>query len=131
MKNEMGISFYLRSSTIHIHQHTLNGLNNPLFIGFMINNDYKTLAVIPREKKDFYSVRLRADRTKRKNIAEVRSQKICLLLMRMNGWNPHSSYRVYGRLFSQQKIVVFDFSSAEVICENNIKAYNLNMLSSI
>ena len=119
MDSSICISFYLRCSRIHIHQSTLKIMNYPAFVGFLISGDRKTFALQARERKDFYSVRLNIKQTGKKNKAEAYSNSLCGYLARMNGWDLNSSYRVYGKSFPKQGVAVFDFSSSEIIQDNN------------
>ena len=120
MDNIVCISFYLRCSTVHLHQSTLKGINNPPFVKFLINKDRKTFAVQPCAEKDFYSTRVRVDQSGKADTAEIYSYGLCCALAQTNGWDKNNSYRVYGKIFPNQNIAVFDFSRSKIINENEV-----------
>jgi len=120
MENSICISFYLRNSTIHLHQSTLKGINNPPFVKFLINQDRKTFIVQPCAEKDFYTTRVHIDQTGKADLAEIYSIGFCGALVKINGWDKNNSYRVYGKMFPGQNIAVFDFSRSEIINENEV-----------
>lgn len=107
MVDNVCISFYLRRATIHLHQSALKGINNPLFVGFLISCDKKTLVMRSRVKKDFFSIRIRKP--------EVYSCGLCECLAMINSWDLNSSYRVYGKAYPEQSIAIFDLSGSKII----------------
>lgn len=118
MENNICVSFYLRRSTIHLHRSTLNGINTPQFVRFLISQDRKSFLVRSWKAKDFHSFRVLTDQAGRVCNAEIHSYGLCEFVTQINGWDANFSYRVYGKVFPNQEIALFDFASAVVIHES-------------
>ena len=115
MENHVCISFYLREAAIRIHRKTLDNINNPLFVRFLVSEDRKTFAVKSCAKKDLRSFRIRMNINSKTDKVEIYSSTLCASLAKINGWDENNSYRVYGKAFPNQGIAVFDFSETKAI----------------
>jgi len=43
------------------------------------------------------------------------------VLTRLNDWDKNGSYRVFGKAYPEQDVLVFNFSDAEIINENDME----------
>jgi hypothetical protein len=115
MAQNVCVSFYLREAAIRIHRRTLNGINNPPFVEFLVSGDRKTFAVRACEQKSLRSFRVRVNTNSKTDKVEFYSLPLCGLLARLNHWDENDSYRVFGKTFPKQGVAVFDFLSSERI----------------
>jgi hypothetical protein len=118
MAEKTYISFYLRTSTIHVFNAALRKIGQPPFVRFMINPDTMQMAMIPANKKDFQSFRvpkgLYSNRAGN-DAMKVHSQKLCRALASKLGWEVSQSYRVPGKVFEEQRVIRFDLCQASMI----------------
>lgn len=112
MRDSSHISFYLRSTTIHIHRSTIRSLGNPHFIRFLISKDEKTLLVQTYPKKDFQSFRVPKPLTDEIGRVQIHSKGFCQLIQRRLGWDETCSYRIPGKSYLGQGVAAFDLEKA-------------------
>ena len=112
---ETNISFYLRSSRIHIFVEALRELGMPSRICFMIEETGETLLVTPYGKRDFVSHAVPQDVYSGTAAMEVSSYKLCRIIANLYNWDLSRSYRVPGRVFPEKKIAIFDLKRAKII----------------
>ena len=112
---ETNISFYLKSSRVHIYIDTLRGIGNPNRICFMLERNGKTILLTPYKKRDLKSHMVPSEVYKNKRCMEISSIKLCRLIANIHSWNLAYSYRVPGRIDIKQKVAVFDLTKAEII----------------
>lgn len=115
MANETSISFYLKLNRIHIFVEALRRIGSPQYICFLVEENGKSMVMKPYPKKDFISLAVPRDVYNSVDSMEVSSIRLCTLLSQINSWNPEKSYRVPGKIYSDQKMILFDFSKAEKI----------------
>ena len=120
MEHEICISFYLREAAIRIHRKSLDGINNPFFVEFMINSEQKTFAVRSCKEKSLRSLRVRMNINSKTDKVEFYSLSLCKLISQLNDWDDKSSYRVYGKEYPEQELAIFNFSTSEIINENEV-----------
>ena len=120
MENNVCISFYLREAAIRIHRKTLEKINNPSFVRFLVSGDKKSFAIQSCTKKDLRSFRVRLNNNSQTDKVEIYSSPLCTSLASINSWDENHSYRVNGKAFPNQGVVVFDFSRVKVICDKVI-----------
>ena len=113
--NETYLSFYLRANRIHVFIDALRGIGCPKFISFMIDETGRSLAMVPYDKKDFYSHRVPFSVYNGGKGMEVSSIRLCRILAREQNWDPEKSYRVPGDIIPKQKIALFYLTEAEEI----------------
>lgn len=109
------ISFYLRSSRVHVFAEMLRGIGSPRRICFMIEENGETLLVAPYSKVDLKSHAVPDEIYKGTGQMEVCSIKLCRLISQIHGWDLSQSYRIPGIIKEKQKVAVFYLKSAEVI----------------
>lgn len=112
---ETNISFYLKSSRVHIYIDTLRDIGNPNRICFMLERNGKTILLTPYKKRDFKSHMVPSEVYKNKRCMEISSIKLCRLIANTHNWNLSYSYRVPCRINIKQKVAVFDLTKAEII----------------
>ena len=115
-------SFYLKAYRIHIYVDTLRAIGSPNRICFMLDNDFKNLAIIPYNKRDFKSHSVSDGVYNGSHCLEISSFPLCQLLMKRYNWDYNHSYRIIGRVGSinnGQKAVIFRLEEANQI--NNIQ----------
>lgn len=116
-ENETNISFYLNRCRIHIFKKAIEGIGNPKYIRFRIKPDGTSLVMEQYDRKTLRSLKVPvSDDTSRWDM-EVSSKSMCMLLAETFGWDIKKSYRVPGKIYSMQNIVVFDITAAYCINE--------------
>lgn len=122
MENKICISFYLREAAIRLHRKSLISISSPLFVEFLVNRELKTFAVRSCEEKSLHSFRIRENINSKTDKVEFYSLPLCGALAQLNNWDEFGSYRVWGKAYPDQNIMIFDFSDAEIISDTDRSA---------
>lgn len=109
------ISFYLKANRIHIFVDALRGIGSPSRICFMVEESGETLLVAPYGKRDFKSHSVPPVVYSGTGGMEVSSFRLCRMIASLHHWDVSRSYRVPGKVYSEQKVAIFKLSEAEVI----------------
>ena len=112
---ETYLSFYLKSNRIHVFVEMLRGIGKPSRICFMIEENGKTLLIVPYDKRDFKSHSVPPEVYSGTVGMEISSFKLCHIIANLYNWDLSHSYRVPGRVSSEQKVAIFDLTKAVVI----------------
>lgn len=115
--NNTRISFYLRKNTVRVFTSALRALDKPKYVRFLINPDTLKMAMTEYWQKEFTSFRVSRkifEDSKGKSL-RIRSKKFCDLIANRMNWDPDRSYWVEGRIYPDQKVVVYDLTSAKEI----------------
>ena len=112
---EICISFYLKSNRIQVFTKALRGIGSPRRICFMISSNGQSLLLAPYEKRDLKSHNVPSKVYQGEGDYRINSHKLCRLLASQHHWDLNGSYRIPGRVYSDQRLVVFDLSSARRI----------------
>ena len=110
--DETYVSFYLRQNRIRIFRQTITAVGNPRFIRFMIKRDGSSLILLPYNKKTFQSLRVPETANYGRWNMEIGSKPLCLLLAHHLGWELSRSYRIPGKVYELQPLVLFHLSQA-------------------
>lgn len=106
------ISFYLRRGKIYIYVQALRGIGMPENVCFLISPDGNTLALTAYQKKDQKSHRI----PKRVYMGEkgmtISSCSLCRIISELHNWDMDASYKVPGKIYPDQDIVLFYFKEA-------------------
>ena len=108
------ISFYLRTSRIHIFTETLRLIGRPKRICFLISADGRSLLMRAYESKDLKSHKVPQNVYGGKRSFEISSWRLCGILADLHGWDSGRSYRVPGVLMQDRRSVRFSLADAEV-----------------
>ena len=108
------ISFYLRVGRIYIFIDAMRQIGCPTRICFMVDDRGEHLIVRPYEKRDLKSHYVSPENyhTDKPNV-RISSIRLCNALATIRGWDRNYSYRVTGKVYPNDKIVVFDLKQAE------------------
>jgi len=120
--NETYISFYLKSNRIHLFVDSLRNMGSPSRICFMIEESGETLLVAPYEKRDFKSHYVPPVVYNGTGGMEVNSFKLCRMIANLHHWDVSRSYRIPGKVYSEQKVAIFSLSEAEAIETSHLLA---------
>ena len=115
MKNETYISFYLKSSRIHVFVDSLRALGNPRRICFMLCDDGNNLLMTPYKKRDLKSHAVPLEVYNGSNCMEINSQRLCRILADRHLWNGNRSYRIPGVIYPGWNVAIFALKEAELI----------------
>ena len=110
--DEPYVSFYLRQNRIRVFRQTITAIGDPRFIRFMIKKDGSSLILLPYNKKTFQSLRVPETANYDRWSMEISSKPLCLLLAHRLGWELSRSYRIPGKVYEQQPLVLFNLSRA-------------------
>ncbi len=116
---EIYLSFYLRVNRIHIYVDALRKIGSPARICFMIAKNGKTLLLAPYQNKDFKSHDVPSRVYQGNGGMQVNSMKLCRMIAALYSWDLSRSYRIPGRIYYKQKVVIFELTKAEIIEKNN------------
>lgn len=119
------VSFYLKDGKIHVYADAIRSLGTPDFIRFLLNQDGSSMIMEPYHKKEFQSIRVKKDNISGK--LYFRCRPLCSLLEHTRGWNHSQSYCIPGRLFHNQRIVLFDLTQAAAISSQNSMNRGVNV----
>lgn len=115
--NKTRISFYLRNNTIRVFTSALRVLDKPKYVRFLINPNTLKMAMTEYDQKEFTSFKVSRkifEDSKDKSF-RIMSKKLCTLIANRMNWNPEKSYWVEGRIYPEQKVVVYDLTSSKEI----------------
>lgn len=116
-ENKTRISFYLKKDTIRVYTSALRALDKPRFVRFLINPNTLKMAMTEYGQKEFTSFRVSRkifEDSKDKSL-RLSSKKFCTLIANRMNWDTEKSYWVEGRIYPEQKIVIYDLTSAKEI----------------
>lgn len=115
MENDTFISFYLKSSRIHIFVDSLRALGNPRRICLMVNESGDRLLIRPYQHRDLKSHKVPLDVYVGADRMEISSMKLCRLFSAKFNWDLNRSYRVPGKAYPDSQVAVFFLLRAEPI----------------
>lgn len=110
--NETYISFYLRYNRIHVFTNALREIGEPSRICFMIGENGHSLLMVPYKKRDFRSHYVPRDVYNGCDSMEINSMKLCRIIAFIHNWDVRKSYRVPGRIFPDEQLVIFNLDGA-------------------
>lgn len=110
--NETYISFYLRSNRIHVFTNALREIGEPSRICFLIGENGHSLLMAPYRKRDFRSHNVPRDVYSGCDSMEISSMKLCRIIAFIHNWDIKQSYRVPGKIFSDEQVVIFNLDGA-------------------
>lgn len=116
-ENKTRISFYLRKNTVRVFTSALRALDKPKYVRFLINPDALKMAMTEYWQKEFTSFKVSRkifENSKDKSF-RIRSKRFCDLIANRMHWDLDKSYWVEGRIYPDQKVVVYDLTSAKEI----------------
>lgn len=112
---ETNISFYLKTSRIHIFVDALREIGEPSRICFMISENGTNLLIAPYNKRDFKSHGVPREVYFGIGGMEISSIKLCRIIAQKQSWDLSRSYRVPGKAYENQRIAIFDLDKATAI----------------
>lgn len=115
MSNDTYVSFYLSASKIHVYKKAITEIGNPRFVRFLMKEDGQSMIMESYHKKDFLSHRVPKPNPDKPWRLEISSMALCSLLKNRLNWEDGISYRIPGKIYGGQHLVVFDLSSAKQI----------------
>ena len=115
MRDDTFISFYLRTNTIHVFTHSLREIGEPSRICFMIGEKGHMLLMVPYNKRDFRSHRVSKEVYDGCDSLEISSMKLCRIIAFIHNWDVRQSYRVPGRVFPDEQVILFYLDEASII----------------
>jgi hypothetical protein len=115
MMNETYISFYLRSNRIHVFTNALREIGEPSRICFLIGENGHSLLMVPYRKRDFRSHHVPRDVYNGCDSMEISSMKLCRIIAFIHKWDIRLSYRVPGKIITDEQVVIFDLDRAAII----------------
>ena len=124
--DETYISFYLRYNRIHVFTNALREIGEPSRICFMIGENGHSLLMVPYKKRDFRSHYVPRDVYNGCDSMEINSMKLCRIIAFIHNWDVRKSYRVPGRIFPDEQVVIFNLDRASII--KIVKNYRFSML---
>ena len=115
MMNETYITFYLRSNRIHVFTNALRETGEPSRICFLIGENGHSLLMVPYRKRDFRSHHVPRDVYNGCDSMEISSMKLCRIIAFIHKWDIRLSYRVPGKIITDEQVVIFDLDRAAII----------------
>lgn len=113
------ISLYGKCGKIHIFKSTLRGLGYPKFVRFRLNPDGRIL-LEPHDRISLTSFRVpkHIDGIEGEQM-EVSTTALIRAVFHEFKFDLSKSYRIEGKLYKEQRVAIFDISSANIIRESN------------
>lgn len=120
MDEKTSISFYLRANRIHVFKSSIRLIGMPKFIRFRVNYTENKLLIEPYFKRSFTSFRVpERQMNDTRGGMELSSMGFCRILARQLGWDIGQSYRIPGKIYEKERVIIFDLSKAAQIVNNN------------
>lgn len=113
--DETYLSFYLKVNRIHVFTDTLRRIGRPSRICFLIGENGRALVMTPYSKRDFRSHNVPGNVYDGHTSLEISSMKLCRMIAQIHHWDVDRSYRIPGRIFPEEKIVLYHLDSAVII----------------
>ncbi len=113
------ISFYNSSWRIRIFKKTIRLLGSPKFFRFRIHEDGRSMLLEPFDRITLTSFRVPKNIDDEHGSLEIHSKPMTTILAKRMGWDMKRSYRIPGKVYQSQKVVVFDLTQASIITEDN------------
>ena len=113
--NGVYLSFYLRTSRIHIFTEALRLIGCPKRICLLISADGRSLLMRAHETRDLKSHRISQNVYNGRGSYEISSWKLCRILAYLHSWDLEWSYRVPGVILRDQRSVRFSLAQAEAV----------------
>ena len=113
--NGVHISFYLKTSRIHIFTETLRLIGYPKRICFLISADGQALLIRAHENRDLKSHKVPQDVYDGRRSFEISSWKLCKILADLHSWDLKHSYRIPGVLMRDRRSVRFSLDRKSVV----------------
>lgn len=114
--NLLGISFQLQSNRMYIFHSTIIALGEPKFIRLLFNPQKKRLAVqacAKRKPESFIVPRYEPETW----AFPISSFPLSQMLSDCCAWDRNQTYRVFGELHKEYKLVEFDLTQAVIYTE--------------
>ena len=115
MESDTYLSLYLKSNTLRVFKSTLRLMGTPEFVQFSVHTDGNSMMLVPYHKKSFTSFRVPKNIYDDQGSLKVHSKGMCRLLANRLNWNVDCSYRVPGKYFQKQNMIIYNLSAASVI----------------
>lgn len=114
----IGISFSLKRARVLIYHDTLRALQSPEFFRFLINEAKRKLAMEVCNYGDdgFHIVPDFSEKDARHSY-EIASTDLLRMVYAMCNWDSEDTYRVYGRLYPEERVVEFELTDAQIISD--------------
>lgn len=113
------ISVRLTGGSIRIFKDAIRLMDNPKFIRFSVNEEDTLLAVEPYHRKTFTSFAIPRNLYSCNGAMVVYSKSLCGLLYNRLNWYENKLYRIPGKVFKEQKTVIFDLMNAVCYAGNS------------
>ena len=110
------MSISMKKSCIRIHKETLHMIENPSRILLLVNPIEKTLVIFHGKSHDVRTLNVAKYMNHRSKSVEFYSTPLVKKLSELcPNLQNYESYKFYGEIIPQEKIVRFDMSKSEII----------------
>lgn len=110
------MSISLKKSCIRIHKETLHMIGNPARILLLVNPEEKTLVIFHGKSHDVRTLNVEKYMNRRSKSVEFYSTPLIKKLSELcPNLKNDESYKFYGDIIPQEKIVRFNISEGEII----------------
>ena len=106
------ISIDLNYDTLRIFKSAIKEMNTPKYVRLLIHEDGKSIMLEPYDRKTLTSFKVPKQLYDERSSMRIYSKKLCEIIAHLCGWNSNQTYRVPGKLFKKQGIVLFDLTKA-------------------
>ena len=93
----------------------LREIGEPSRICFLIGENGHSLLMVPYRKRDFRSHHVPRDVYNGCDSMEISSMKLCRIIAFIHKWDIRLSYRVPGKIITDEQVVIFDLDRAAII----------------
>lgn len=110
------MSISLKKSCIRIHKETLLMIGNPSRILLLVNPEEKAMVIFHGKSNDVRTLNVAKYMNHKSKSVEFYSTPLIKKLNELcPNWQINESYKFYGDIIPQEKIVRFDISKGEII----------------
>ena len=89
-----------------------------MYIRFRINGETNQMIIEPFDKKKFTSFRVPQNLYDETGGMALHSKSFCRIMANRMKWDINHSYRIPGKVYEDQRIILFELSLAKMIEDN-------------
>ena len=115
MNDATYLTIHMNPYYIRVFRNALKTIGTPPYVRFLIEPETARMAMTAYDRKSFTSFKVSARAVlygNKSDCVKIHSHLLCKALFRQFGWDTTRTYRIPGKMFPEQKVVVYSLSEA-------------------
>lgn len=115
MTDDTYLTIHMNPYYIRVFRNALKAVGMPRYVRFLMEPDSERMAMTAYDRKEFTSFRVpqKISESGNKNACvRIHSHILCKALFRQFGWDTLRTYRIPGKLYPEQKAVIYNLTEA-------------------